>query len=526
VTPKLTLNLGLRYEIEPGQTERYNRIVRDFDLTTPSPIDAAARAAYRAAYNDSPGDFPLTPDQFRVLGGLIYADENNRAAWIADKRNFQPRIGAAYRLNEKTVLRAGFGIFTAPFMIEPPYQVGFSGTTQFVPTNDNGRNFIASLDNPFPNGLQASPGASFGLLSNAGLEAGADDSPIITPNRRNAKFARFILGFQRELPGQFVVEANFVMARGYDLAVTRNLNFVPRRYLGDTPETAEAATDFLGEEIPNPFMNLLPGTGSPLNTATEINRWQSLVAFPQFENVWIQHYNGTNRYSSLQFQAQKRFSKSLSFTGTYTWTRLRERVSYLNPSDSELENRISPDERPHRYTIAAVYHLPVGRGRRFGSGLNRTLDAFLGGWQFNGTYEWQKGEPFLFDGDPLYYAGDLTQLSSRVGQANEQDQRYGIDISAFDPGLVALDDFGYRNVPSTMDNLRNQSFLNVNLSLSKNFNLSERKRLQFRAEALNAFNSPYFGSGINLDPTNNAFGMVSTQRNNPRDIQLGLKFTF
>jgi hypothetical protein len=526
VTPKLTLNLGLRYEIEPGQTERYNRIVRDFDMTTLSPIDAAAQAAYTAAYNANPGNFPLPPDQFRVAGGLIYADENSRAAWIADKRNFQPRIGAAYQLNEKTVLRAGFGIFTAPFMIEPPYQVGFSGSTPFVPTTDNGRSFIATLDNPFPSGLQASPGASLGLLSNVGGEAGTQDTPLITPDRRNAKFARFILGFQRELPGQFIVEANFVMARGYDLAVTRNLNFVPRQYLGDTPETAEAAEDFLGDDIPNPFRTLLPGTGSPLNTDQNMDRWRSLVAFPQFTNVWLQQYNGTNRYSSLQFQAQKRFSQSLSFTGTYTWTRLRERVSYLNPSDSELENRISPDERPHRYTIAAIYQLPVGRGHRFGSSMNRILDAFLGGWQFNGTYEWQKGEPFLFDEDSLYFAGDVTQLRSRVNQRDEQGQRYGIDIPAFDSGLVNISDFGYRNVPSTMDNMRNQSFLNVNLSLSKNFSLSERKRLQFRAEALNAFNSPYFGNGLELDPANGSFGIVGTQRNNPRDIQLGLKFTF
>jgi hypothetical protein len=203
-------------------------------------------------------------------------------------------------------------------------------------------------------------------------------------------------------------------------------------------------------------------------------------------------------------------------------------VSYLNPSDSELENRISPDERPHRYTIAAVYQLPVGRGRRFGSNLNRILDAALGGWQFNGTYEWQKGEPFLFDDDPLYFAGDVTQLISRVGQKNEQGQTYGIDeLSAFDSGLVALSDFGYRNVPSTMDNLRNQSFLNVNLSLSKNFRITEGKKFQIRAEALNAFNHAYFGNGIGLDPnTPGSFGIVTTQRNNPRDIQLGAKFVF
>jgi len=526
VTSKLTLNLGLRYELEKGLTERYNRIVRGIDLTTPSPVEAAAKAAYASAFNANPSGFVLPPDQFRALGGLTFAGDDNRNIWDADKSNWQPRVGVAYKLTEKTILRGGFGIFVAPFQVETPFQPGFSGSTPFVPTNDNGRTFIATLSNPFPNGLLASPGASLGLLTNVGGDLGASDAPVIPVNRRNAKFARLIFGVQRELPGQFVVEANFVTARGYDLAVARNLNFVPRQFLGDTPATDTAANAFLTTNIPvNPFRNLLPDTGSPLNTATNYTRAQSLMAFPQFNNVWVQQYNGTNRYNSLQLQAQKRFSTSLSFTGTYTWTRLRERVDYLNLSDTVLENRVSPDERPQRFTLAAIYQLPVGRGKKFGGDLNRAFDAFIGGWQLNGTYEWQKGEPFLFT-NPLYFAGDVTQLKSRVGQKDDQGRTYGIDISAFDPGLVKLTAFGYRNVPTTLDNLRNQSFLNVNLSISKGFSLAERKRLQFRAEWLNAFNSPYFGNGINLDPSNQAFGFVTTQRNNPRDVQLGLKFAF
>ncbi len=525
VTSKLTLNLGLRYEVELGLTERYNRIVRGFDLTMPSAIEAAAKAAYTTAYNAAPANFPRPPDQFRVLGGITYAGDSDRNVWDADKSNWQPRIGAAYKLTDKTVLRGGFGIFMSPFQIETPNQIGFSGSTAFIPTNDNGRTFVATLNNPFPNGLQSTFGSSLGLLTRVGQDAGAADAPIFPLDRRNAKFARLIFGVQRELPGQFVVEANYVTAWGYDLAVTRNLNFVPRSFLGDTPTTDTAANTFLTTTIPNPFRGLLPTDGSPFNTATTITRAQSLLAFPQFTNVWVQQYNGSNRYNSIQLQVQKRFSKSLSLTGTYTWTRLREQVNYLNPSDTELENRISPDERPHRYTLASVYQLPIGRGRRFGANLNRALDLVAGGWQFNGTYEWQKGEPFLL-GNSLYFAGDVSQLQSRVGQSDGTGRKYGIDISAFDPGLVRLSAFGYRNVPTTLDNLRNQSFLNINLSLTKNFTLAEGLRLQFRAEALNAFNRPYFGAGINLDPNNAAFGFVTTQRNNPRDIQLGAKFIF
>src|SRR5262249_25547908 len=189
VTSKLTVNLGLRYELEKGLTERYNRIVRGIDLTTPSPVEAAAKAAYTAAFNTNPSGFVLPPDQFRALGGLTFAGDDNRNIWDADKSNWQPRVGVAYKLTEKTILRGGVGIFVAPFQVETPFQPGFSGSTPFVPTNDNGRTFIATLSNPFPTGLLASTGASLGLLTNVGGDLGASDAPVIPVNRRNAKFA-------------------------------------------------------------------------------------------------------------------------------------------------------------------------------------------------------------------------------------------------------------------------------------------------------------------------------------------------
>ena len=164
--------------------------------------------------------------------------------------------------------------------------------------------------------------------------------------------------------------------------------------------------------------------------------------------------------------------------------------------------------------------------------MNKLLDAFVGGWQINGTYEWQSGEPFLLTAAPLYYPDDPASIQSLVGKNDGQGGKYGIDRSAIiAPGLVALTGFGLRNVSTTLDNVRNQAFSVANLSLTKNFKFGETKRLQVRGEALNAFNHPYFGAGIGLNPgtaaaPNAAFGVVTTQRNNPRDIQLGVKFVF
>ena len=539
ITPKVTLNLGLRYELEGGLTERFDRIQRGFDLTTPSPINAAAQAAYAAAFNANPGNFLLQPGQFQVLGGYAFADTNNRAAWNTDRTNWQPRFGVSYSPDEKTVIRGGFGIFSAPHQIEiqsNPLQTGFSGNTPFVPTNNNGLTFAADLTNPFPNGLSASPGASLGLLTATGLDVGSSTAPVFPVNRKNSKFARVIVGFQRELPGHFVAEANFVSSSGYDMPVARNLDFVPRQFLGANPTTDAEANTLLSATIPNPFKGLLPGTGSPLNTATTITRAQSLLAYPQFTNVWVEQYNGTNQYNALQLQLTQRFSRSLTLSASYTRSRLTERLDYLNPTDTELENRVSPDDRPNRFTFSAVYLLPVGRGQAFGSNMNRWFDAVVGGWQLNGTYEWQSGEPLLLSPTQVwYYAGDPSQIVSRVGENTGTGQKYGVDLSAFivpqvnGAGVVRLNNFntGLRNVPTTLDNVRNQPYLNVNLSLAKNFQITEGMKIQLRAEALNAFNHAYFGNGIGLDPSNTGtFGIVTTQRNNPRDIQLGVKFVF
>ena len=198
VSRKLTLNLGLRYDLEQGLTERFNRILRGFDFGTPSPIEPQVRAAYTTAFNANPANFVVTPANFHVLGGYTFADENNRNVWEADRSNFQPRIGASYQLTEKTVVRAGFGIFMAPFQIETPQQVGFAGTTPFVPSNNNGLTFVATLTNPFPNGLSAvqpSFGSSLGLLTGIGADVAADTAPIFGLLRKNSKFARFVLAF-------------------------------------------------------------------------------------------------------------------------------------------------------------------------------------------------------------------------------------------------------------------------------------------------------------------------------------------
>jgi len=187
--------------------------------------------------------------------------------------------------------------------------------------------------------------------------------------------------------------------------------------------------------------------------------------------------------------------------------------------------------------------------------LNPIVDAFFGGWQIQGVYEWQSGEPLQFGN--VYYSGDPNQLVSRLGKKDEQGRRYGVDIPAFDISgfyiggvLTAANVPAFannftsgssntlRSFPFTTGKLRNQRFLKFDLGISKNFRIREGMKFQIRAEAINLMNSPYF-SAPTLDPTsipnltapgfNNLgrFGFTNAPtRQPPRDIQLGARFTF
>lgn len=563
LSQKLTLNLGLRYEIEGGVKESQGRIITGFDQTAVSPIRAAALANYNASV---PAGVPVTAFQ-NLSGGLTFASGSNQANQKTDKNNFQPRIGVSYSLNDKTVLRAGFGIFTSSFQIQPIFQPGFSTPTAFTPTLNNGLTFAATLSNPFPGGIAASPGSSQGLLTFTGRDltsanAFGPSSVILSNDRKNSNFTRFVVGIQRELPYKVGIEATYVYSHGYDLPVSREINGIPTQYLNNFAGVTDGAAilaaitttnTFLNASVANPLRGLIPDGGT-FNAAT-IQRRRLLTPFPQFGNVAVTEYNGSSNYSSFQLQAAKRFTTGLSLNASYTHSREHIKAQYLNPQDTDLIDIISPNERPNRITFSSIYELPFGRNRQYGKEWNRVVDAFLGGWQIQAVYERQSGEPLQFGN--VYFNGDPTQIKSRLGEKNAQGQRYGVDIPAFDitnfyvGGVqLAANVPGYannftsssantiRNFPFTLDNLRNQRFLKFDVGISKNFNIREKMKFQIRVEAINLLNDPYF-SAPNLTPptlpttTNGVTNYLGTfgytnapTRQPPRDIQIGARFTF
>lgn len=533
VSTKLTLNLGLRYERDGGIVDSDNRLVSGFDTTSANPLQAAAQANFTASPPTS------VPTPFNVLGGLQFASDVNRGAQDADRNNLQPRIGVSYALDSKTVIRAGFGVFTAPFQITAPIQSGFSTPTLFVPSTNNGLTFTATLSNPFPSGVAPSPGASQGLGTFIGR-----DLTVLSHERKNAQYSRFVVGVQRELIWGLGLDIAFVNSRGRDLPVSRQLNFIPAAVLSTgsfgTPFNATVGT-FLNATVPNPFRTLVPSNAT-YNAAT-IARRNLLTPFPAFGNVTTTEYNGTSSYWSLQSQIIKRFTKGLSLNASYTFSSEKEKTTRLNPQDTFLTKSLGANDRPHRFALSGIYELPIGRGRWIGNNWNRWADALIGGWQFQANYEWQSGEPLFFGN--VYFEGNPYNLVNRLGKKDAQGRRYGVDIPAFDitgfyPGgvvntgsaAIALGNINtiagsntLRYFPLTIGTLRNQRFLNFNAGMSKNFRIKEGMKVQFRIEAINVLNNPYFNP-VSLNPAASGFGITNGQRQPPRDIQIGGRFTF
>jgi hypothetical protein len=540
VSDRLTINLGLRYEYEGATRDSENRNVRGFDPTAAISIESAVKAAYAASPIPQ-----IAPSAFSVRGGLQFASDANPGFWNADKNNVQPRVGLAYKLNEATVVRAGLGVYTVPFIISGNFQPGFSQTTTIVPSNDLGLTFNATLANPFPSGVTAPAGASRGADTFLGQDLNnASGTRFVPLDFKNAQNTRYLISVQRELPNQWLLEGGYTGSRGWNLttggggqAGEFELNAIPTQYLSTSRVHDQATIDFLAALVPNPFRGLLPGTA--FNAAT-IARSQLLRPFPQFGNVRTFDDNGTSRYNSAQFKVEKRFTKGYTVLAAYTWSSFREQVFQLNPYDTTYEDRPAASDVPHRVTISGIWELPFGHGRQLASNANRFTDAFIGGWSIQAIGQLQSGQPIdliarnvYFNGDPgslkTDYSGDTNNPVFDVSGFYFHDA--AVQTNGVDDPLKQRADMRIRMVnnvryfPSKTDGLRSPALNLWDISVIKQMRMNDRVRAQFHIELLNAFNRAVYANP-NTDPTNADFGKVTSQTNLPRDIQLAMKLVF
>lgn len=523
---KLTVNAGLRLEVEQGLTEASDWNIYGFDLVSSNPIESQAKAAYAK----SPiSEIPV--DQFAVRGGLLYG---SGATWDTLTKVL-PRLGLSYVLTEKTVLRGGIGLFSFPYFFDAINQTGFSQSTLLVSTTDNGGTFLADLNNPFPGGLTPPTGSSLGLATFNGRDLVSSSTSIIQQDRKSPTYTRWSAGVLQDLGKGWRVEANYVGSEGRDLAVRRDINGTPRQYLSTLGYRDAAVETYLSANVANPYYNLMPGTSYNGKT---IQRGQLLKPYSQFGRVAVEEYNGTDSYNALQLSAQKQWKDGSSVLVTYTWAKLMDELNYLNATDTKLEKRLSPDDRPHRATLAGILKLPFGKGRKWGSNWNGVLDAVLGGWQLTAAYQYQSGAPLLWSNnvyfDPNCKAGDVsTDFSNKNGQIGGFD-RPAFNTSCFyfadKPGDITdsrlqVTDNNIRTFPTTIDSARYPDLHLLDFGISKTFRLYEDVTLQVRFEAINALNYTVWWSP-DLSPRSATFGYFKDMRNNPRDWQIGAKLNF
>jgi hypothetical protein len=525
----LTLNLGLRYEVETPLVEAQNASVSGFDFGYVQPIQAAVQAKYAAL--DDPALKALVP-QLNVTGGLKFAGvDGGSGLYTTPKSGFLPRFGLAWQMTPKTVIRGGIGLF-AGFLGErrgDVIQSGFSQTTTVGTTvNANGAPIPVIWDNAFVNTAIIEPvGNAAGRQTFLGQAIS-----FFNQNPAVSKQLRYQIGLQRELPGGMTFEAAFVGNYGYNIEITRNINALPLQYLNtDNSRTAAMNTNnsFLTAAVTNPFAGLLPGTS--FNNPT-ISRSQLLLPYPEFGAINTTNNDGKSWYSAGQFGLQKRFSQGYTIGVSYTRSKWMQATEYLNAADPQPTKMISDLDVTNRLSISGIFAFPFGKGRRFLSGASGIVDGLVGGWQIQGVYSYQSGFPITFGTDAFYNDGTIALPSDQQNIATWFDTTPFTSILTGTSSTNATPVNHLRTLPLRFADVRSDTINNLDLSLLKSVRVGGTVRLELRAEFINALNHPYLAAAARsapvTNPTQSTFGQVtnSNQANYPRRAQLGVKILF
>lgn len=534
-TRTLTLNLGLRFDHDTPYAETYGRTVNGFNGSAPSPIAQAALAAY--AKNPLP---QIPANAFAVNGGLTFPETSNGAPYDSASHIFSPRVGFAWspsRFHNNTVIRGGFGIFTAPVTIanlattgaystNPQInQEGFSQTTTMVVPS----NFLtpsATLSNPFPTGILQPVGSSQGLATFLGQTIS-----FLNPDMRDPYSIRWNFGVQQQLSNNLLLEVDYMGNHAVHLPIAATqLNVIPRQYLSTLPVRDQALITQLTATTANSFSGLIPGTS--LNTATTTVE-QLLAVYPQFPvgsgsgSTGVIEENlteGSSYFESLNVRAEQRLSHGLTLIGVYMFSRLMEEDTWLNDTDTHLEKRVSPFDHPQHFVVAAVYQLPIGHGRAVDL-RSRWTNALFGGWALNGIYTYQTGAPIVWSNGSTTSIGDYVYFGGNLNLDPRQVNGVAFNTADFDTKSADQFQFHVRTFSTTFSSLRADGINNLDASLLKSFNFTERTYFQLRFETFNLLNHPTF-SAPNTTLTNSSFGLITAQANLPRQLQLGARLVW
>jgi Carboxypeptidase regulatory-like domain/TonB dependent receptor len=586
VTSKLTINLGIRYELNTPRTERFNRM----NWLDPNALS------------------PLQNPAFPTLHGIeVFANSSHRYNYDTDYKDISPRFGLAYQMPRGFVVRGGYGIYfstprsgaagTGPwgyegFNIQPSWLTTFNNDGA-TPWNTL-RNTSCQFTPPFTCGVALPPSTlrTFNAFNDIGYDA---QGPIPSVSLNTPYEQAWSVGFQKELPGKILLDATYIGKKGTHLYLGgfRNSDRLPKSVLSQSQAQIGTLWNFVPNPLSSPVTPCDPtryvcDLASGLSAPT-IQAYRLQLPFPQYTGFFGDSPPIANSiYHAAQIRVEKQFSAGLQFLMTYTWSKSIDDASstddsvvflgggYLatgnivpvqNPYDLRGERAESIFDIPQVWQASYVYEIPVGRGRTFGRQMNPILNAVIGGWQTNGIVRIDNGRPILpllsatinggnvfkiptFGQRPIL-TGTLQRASGSPEQASVTNPDPNGTISYFanssladfancGPGTPgALQDtecvapFTLGNAPRTISSVRQPGARDVSMSLFKDFPLAkvrEGMRLQFRAESFNTFNHPHFAGPNTLVPGPNAsnpsFGKIESTVSSPRELQLALKLYF
>jgi hypothetical protein len=555
VTDNLTVNVGLRFEWENGIAEDDGKMVVDFDPDAKLAISDLAEAAY--ARNPIP---QLAASNFRVRGGSVYATAPGRdgRTWRPEAM-FMPRLSAAYMLGDKTVLKAGYGLYydTLNAADYTANTQGFNATTTNTNSTDFGQTFllgnpyagVLGISDPFPlradgTRFERPVGDSLGVDTIAG-----SSFTIHNQNRKHARQQRWRLAVQRELARNLSVEVAYDGSYTDRIGVEIRQDYLPEQYWipGSLNARDSAAQSVLTANVTNPYritnFEDLKATNPVLYqrmattgffTGPNMQRHRLLRGFSQFSELQFDNLPlGEGKVHSLQILANRRFASGFTANAALSFNSIRSNRTVQEFDREPTLWQDDNDGRPYRLSGGAVYELPFGAGKPL---LNSggIFAALAGGWQVAGTFEVQPGSLLNF-GTNLFYYGDINDIKkSKPEIALSPDgtldpTKYWFNIEGFETNSSRTPtSFQTRAFPFQIEGLRGPGLKYVNMNIQRNFSLGGRRVFQTRIDVQNLLNYAAYGNP-NTDPTNTNFGKVTTATTSAgamRFFSFGLRFTF
>jgi len=522
VSSKLTVNYGLRWEIPGVYTERYDRIV-DFDPKLVNPVTAGV------TINGKP-----------VLGGYVLVKTpNNPQRGLRPEHwtLFAPRLGIAYRLSDRTVLRTGAGLFYIPSDIqfpEGPYgNVANRVDNVLVASTNNNQTPAVSLSDPYPGGFKASCGRCDAFQK---VLLGANNRAVLR-SVRYGYTGQWNLTLQHQFQHDVAVEAAYAGLRGMHLPQgAYQYNFLP--------SSAIALGSQLATSVANPLYGIVGG--GVMSRAT-VPLGNLLLPFPQYSgNPDPGGYVGNSVYHAFQAKAEKRFSGGSMLLASYTFSKSISDIETLTTwldagtgvagvqdwNNFRAERSLSSFDSRQRLTVSYVLDLPMGKGKKLLSNVSGPADKLVSGWGINGMTTLQMGFPLGLTASPNQLSGWNLGLRPNVvagcnpvktGPAQARLTQW------FNTACYSVPaSYTFGSASRTDPVLRGHGTNNFDFAVFKRTTIGERVRLEFRTEFFNVFNRVRFASpGLTASTASTStFGQVNNQANSPRLIQLALRLSY